>query len=94
MQSFEQKGFTEDEVLDVILSRGVPRVIDFRFVLVDKFTRVEITSLDRVEDASISFSADSEIKRTAKITTNQEFYDVQVYSKWSDIGGLTWQALG
>lgn len=94
MQQFPQKGFTEEEILDVILARnGTPRVIDFRFALVDKFTKIEIADLTRIESASIDFSAESEIKRTAKITTNQDFYEVQRYALWSDIGGLTWQSL-
>lgn len=94
MQQFEQKGFTEDEVLDVILARnGTPRVIDFRFALVDKFTKIEISDLNRIESASITFNSTSEIKRTAKITTNQDFYEVQRYALWSDIGGLTWSTL-
>ncbi len=94
MQNFEQKGYEREEVLDVILSRGQSRVVDYRFELIDKTTKVKITDLREVQSASLTFDSGSEIKRTAKISTSQSYYTTLSYATWADIGNLTWNGLG
>lgn len=93
MQNFEQKGFSRDEVIDVILSRGQPRTIDFRFELVDRDSRDYITSLNKVESFNISFDSNAQIKRTAKMKTSQTDYYVEEYMRWSTFGNLYWSML-
>lgn len=93
MQDFEKLGYSRDEVIDVILSRGEPRTIDFRFELIDRDSRSFITNLTRVEDCSISFDSEAEIKRTAKITSSQTEYYREDYMKWSSFGSYYWSML-
>lgn len=90
MQNFEQKGYSRDEVIGVILSRGQPRTIDFKFELIDKTTRDFITNLTKVENFSISFDSNAQIKRTAKMKTNQTEYYTEEYMRWSTFGSLYW----
>ncbi len=94
MQNFEQKGYSRDNVLDVVLSRGQSRVVDYRFELIDKTTKVKIADLTEIESASLTFDSESEIKRTAKISTGQSDYITYEYITWADIGNLTCNALG
>ncbi len=94
MQNFEQKDYEREDVLDVVLSRGQSRVVDYRFELIDKTTKVKITDLTEIESASLTFDSTSEIKRTAKIVTSQSDYKTLSYTTWADIGNLTWNALG
>ena len=93
MQNFEQNGFSRDEVIDVILSRGQPRTIDFRFELVERDSRSFITSLNKVESFNISFDSGAQIKRTAKMRTNQTDYYVEQYMRWTTFGSLYWSMI-
>lgn len=94
MQNFEQKGYSREDVLDVVLSRGQSRIVDYRFELIDKTTKTKITDLIEIETATLTFDSESEIKRIAKITTSQSQYFVSSYSTWADLGDLTWASLG
>lgn len=93
MQNFEQKGYSRQEVIDAILSRDEPRTIDFRFELIHRDTRAFITNLTRVENCTISFDSDAQIKRTAKLQTNQVEYYKEEYMRWYTFGALYWSMI-
>ena len=66
MQSLAVNGYTRQEVINALHSKTAPRVISFRYDLLDK-NEVFKKALTTVASCTISHSALADIKRTAKI---------------------------
>lgn len=92
MVDLARDGFTHQQVKDMLHYAAGSRSVNFKYDLLDKDDNF-IAKLETVESGSISQSAFSDIKRTAKFTLKEDSYTNEAYAKWSDIGALKWSEL-
>lgn len=93
MQSLARDGYTEEEVKKVLHGAYGSRVVKFRYDLLNR-DETKKGELERVVGASVSMSALSTIKRTAKFTLEEEKVNTLEYYKWSGFGDKKWNDLG
>lgn len=72
MQPLAQKGYSSQQVMDVLHAKSKARNIRFRYDLLDKNLNYKQT-LDNVLDGEVAFSAFSAINRTAKFTLREQY---------------------
>lgn len=73
MQSIERGGYSREEILDVLHSKGNARNVRFSYDLLDKNENIK-KKLNSVVSGEVSMSAFSTIKRTAKFTLKEKVY--------------------
>ncbi|WP_144518562.1 hypothetical protein [Bacillus thuringiensis] len=72
MQPLAQKGYSAQQVMDVLHAKSKARNIRFRYDLLDKNLNFKRT-LDNILDGEVTFSSFSAIKRTAKFTLREKY---------------------
>ncbi|MGG5741367.1 hypothetical protein ACP6L7_31230, partial [Bacillus cereus group sp. IBL03679] len=77
MQPLAQKGYSDEQVYDVLHAKTKARNIRFRYDLLDKNLNFKRT-LDNILDGEVAFSAFSAIKRTAKFTLREEYMPAHI----------------
>jgi len=80
MQPLEQKGYSYEQVRDILHARTKSRNVRFRYDLLDKDLKFKRT-LTNVLDGEVAFSAFSAIKRTAKFTLKEDYIDEHIERK-------------
>lgn len=66
MQKIEQKGYSKEQIMDALHGRYIPRIIGFKYDLLDKFERKKKT-LQTITDCEVDMNSLANIKRTADI---------------------------
>lgn len=72
MQPLAQKGYSAQQVMDVLHAKSKARNIRFRYDLLDKKLNYKRT-LNNILDGEVAFSAFSAIKRTAKFNIKEQY---------------------
>lgn len=75
MRDLSRQGYTSEEILAALLMKYGTREVRFRYDLLDENEQKK-GELYEVESAEITFSAFSDIKRSARISLREE-HDVQ-----------------
>lgn len=95
MQELARGGYSSEEIRDMLHGKHGSRVVNFRYDLLDKDENKK-GELSRVVSGEVSMSAFANIKRTAKITLEEEGQVNKVAEKkatWNDFAGKTWNDL-
>lgn len=92
MQNLERDGYSEQEIRDMLLLKGGSRMVRFRYDLLDKDENKK-GELARVIGGSVSMSAFSNIKRTAKFTLEDEKVETRKYFTWESMSDRKWSDL-
>lgn len=92
MQSLERNGYSEQEIRDMLLLKSGSRIVRFRYDLLDKEENKK-GELNRVSGGSVSMSAFSNIKRTAKFTLEDEKIETRAYFTWQDMSDKKWSEI-
>lgn len=71
MRDLSRQGYTHAEIMDALLMKTGTREVRFRYDLLDENEQKK-GELYEVESAEVTFSAFSDIKRTAKFNLREE----------------------
>lgn len=82
MKDISRQGYTTQEILDILQMKYGTREVRFRYDLLDENENKK-GELYEVESGEVSFSAFSDIKRTARFTLREEMDEQEIIEELS-----------